>query len=145
MCWNKIINIKILYLNILLKGGLISFKILYNNICFINIVFVCRATWNEGGCNLGWSWKAKPCVGLTFLFFLSFLFLYFVFFTFFFFYLFFLTFFFLFNSLPFFSFFSLFFTFFLFLFLDNVLYSRETLNNGKGVEKVEQREEREVI
>ena len=33
----------------------------------------------------------------------------------------------------------------LFLFLDNVLYSRETLNNGKGVEKVEQRDECEVI
>ena len=65
----------------------------------------------------------------------------FCFLTFFFFYLFFLTFFFLFNSLPFF----LFFLTFLFLFLDNVLYSRETLNNGKGVEKVEQREEPWVI
>ena len=40
MCWNKIINIKILYLNILLKGGLISFKILYNNINIIIIIFV---------------------------------------------------------------------------------------------------------
>ena len=40
MCWNKIINIKILYLNNLLKGGLISFKILYNNINIIIIISV---------------------------------------------------------------------------------------------------------
>ena len=40
MCWNKEINRKILYLNILLKGGLISFKILYNDINIILIIFV---------------------------------------------------------------------------------------------------------
>ena len=73
-------------------------------------------------------------------FFFYFLFPLFSLFTSIFFYLFFLTFFFLFICLPFF-----FFLFYIFLFHDNVLYSRETLNNGKGVEKVEQREEREVI